>query len=141
MTTADRIKAERERQGLTQEDLAKRCGYQNKSSICKVEASGDEVTRKKLSKIADALNVSIFSLMGWEDAAAQGSQSAQVSSDRPAYYSDQDTADLAQAIYDSRELRLLFDAAKDAKAEDLEFTYEMLMRLKKKEDHDDDDAC
>lgn len=67
MTTADRIKSERERQGLTQEDLAKLCGYKNKSSICKVEASGDEVTRKKLAKIANALHVSMFALMGWED--------------------------------------------------------------------------
>lgn len=40
---------------------------------------------------------------------------------------------MAQALFENRELRVLFDAAKDASPEDLKTTYDMLMALKRKE--------
>jgi transcriptional regulator with XRE-family HTH domain len=126
MSVYERIEILRKERGLSQGKLEKELGFSN-GSISKWKKSAP--TTERLQKVADYFNVSVPYLLGTEGQS------------KPAYYSDQDTADLAQAIYDSRELRLLFDAAKDAKAEDLEFTYEMLMRLKKKEDHDDDDAC
>ena len=67
MTIADRIKQKREELGLSQEDLAKKCGYADKTSISKIENSGNDITLKKINKIADALNVSHRYLMGWED--------------------------------------------------------------------------
>ena len=127
-TIGDRIKQLREKYGYSQTDFADKIGV-SKQTLYKYENGiVTNIPSDKIEAIATLCKASPSWVMGWE-------------SDRPAYYSDQGTADLAQAIYDSRELRLLFDAAKDAKAEDLEFTYEMLMRLKKKEDHDDDDAC
>ena len=56
-------------------------------------------------------------------------------SEQPRYYIDGRTAEIAQKIFDSRDLRLLFDAAIDASPDDLHTTYAMLMALRKKESH------
>ena len=134
-TMGQYIKELRTSEGLSQEELGKMLTPPvNRAAVNKWETGQVEnIKRNHIQQLAKHFGISPAKLMCFEDSYDQP--------DRPTYYSDQDTADLAQAIYDSRELRLLFNAAKDAKAEDLEFTYEMLMRLKKKEDHDDDDAC
>ncbi|MCU6748549.1 helix-turn-helix domain-containing protein [Faecalicatena acetigenes] len=49
------------------------------------------------------------------------------------YYLNEETAEMAQKLFENRELRVLFDAAKDATPEDLKTTYDMLMALKRKE--------
>ena len=49
------------------------------------------------------------------------------------YYINNETAEMAQALFENKNLRVLFDAAKDATPEDLKTTYDMLMALKKKE--------
>ena len=52
------------------------------------------------------------------------------------YYEKDDTAAIAQEIFDNHDLRVLFDAARDADPEDLKTTYNMLMALKRKEQGD-----
>ncbi len=49
------------------------------------------------------------------------------------YYLNEETAEMAQKLFENKDLRVLFDAAKDATPEDLKTTYDMLMALKKKE--------
>ena len=49
------------------------------------------------------------------------------------YYLNDETAEMAQALFENRDLRVLFDAAHDASPEDLKTTYDMLMALKRKE--------
>ena len=49
------------------------------------------------------------------------------------YYLNKETAEMAQKLFENKDLRVLFDAAKDATPEDLKTTYDMLMALKKKE--------
>lgn len=49
------------------------------------------------------------------------------------YYLNDETAEMAQTLFENKNLRVLFDAAKDATPEDLKTTYDMLMALKKKE--------
>ena len=67
MTIAERIRLKREELSLSQDELAKRCGYADKTSISKIENSGDDITLKKIKRIADALGVSHSYLMGWEN--------------------------------------------------------------------------
>lgn len=60
------------------------------------------------------------------------------------YYINDETAKVAQEIFQNKELRVLFDAARDASPEDLQTTYDMLMALKRKErgyNDDDDSGC
>lgn len=43
------------------------------------------------------------------------------------YYLNDETAEMAQELFENRDLRVLFDAARDASPEDLKTTYDMLM--------------
>lgn len=54
------------------------------------------------------------------------------------YYINEETAEMAQALFENHDLRVLFDAAKDASPEDLKTTYDMLMALKRKERGEND---
>lgn len=49
------------------------------------------------------------------------------------YYINEQTAQVAQEIFENKELRLLFDAARDADPEDLKTVHSMLLALKRKE--------
>lgn len=52
------------------------------------------------------------------------------------YYFDEETAALAQEIFDNRELRLLINDARDASAQDIKLAHDMILALKRKERHD-----
>lgn len=64
MTIGERIKLRREELGMTQEELAKLCGYKSRSSINKIELSRD-LPLKKVKQMADALQTTPSDLMGW----------------------------------------------------------------------------
>lgn len=76
----------------------------------------------KMQKIADYFNVSVEYLMTGEE---------KESGEK--YYLNDETAHIAQKIFENKELRLLFDAAEDAPAEDLQTVHSMLLALKRKE--------
>ena len=67
MTVADRIRIRREQLGLSQEELANRMGLKDKSSITKIEKSGNKITLKNVERLAYALHTSVPYLMGWEE--------------------------------------------------------------------------
>ena len=52
--------------GLSQDELAKKTGYNDRSSIAKIEAGKVDLTQSKLVAFADALNTTPGYLMGWE---------------------------------------------------------------------------
>lgn len=84
----------------------------------------------RLKMIANYFDVSIDYLMTGDE--KEGGEK---------YYLNDETAQVAQEIFENRDLRVLFDAARDASPEDLQTTYNMLMALKKKErGYNDDDA-
>ena len=68
MTVADRIKMKREELKLSQEELALRIGNKDKSTISKIEKSGNDITMKNIQRIAKALGVTSQYLMGWDEA-------------------------------------------------------------------------
>lgn len=60
----ENVREERLRQGLSQEELAKKAGFSGKSMICHIEKNDrGGNTLKTVEKIAIALRVSPFSLM------------------------------------------------------------------------------
>ena len=81
---------------------------------------------EKMQKIADYFNVSLEYLTTGEE-----------KEDGKKYYLNDDTASIAQKIFEGKELRLLFDAAQDAEPEDLSTVYQMLIALKRKERGED----
>lgn len=81
----------------------------------------------RLKDIADYLSVSVEYLMTGEE--KEGGET---------YYLNDETREMAQSIFENKELRLLFDAARDAQPEDLETVHQMLLALKRKERGDID---
>lgn len=64
MNTGERIRQCREKVGLTQDQLAEKVGFTDRSSVSKIESGQRDVTRKKLVEFANALNVSPLYLLG-----------------------------------------------------------------------------
>lgn len=67
MTIGDRVKARREELNMTQQELSNKMGYSNKSAISRIETSGNKISIKRVSALADALDCSSSYLMGWAD--------------------------------------------------------------------------
>ena len=53
----------------------------------------------------------------------------EVTDDRPAYYFDPDARDLAQFLFDNPEYKVLFDASRKVKKEDIEFIKQMIDKM------------
>ena len=103
--------------GLKNSDVVKATGISH-STLTDWKKGRYVPKADKLQKLADFLGVSVEYLMTGE---------------QKDYYINPDTAKVAQEIFENKELRLLFDAARDAKPEDLETTRAMLLALKRKE--------
>ena len=140
MNIGERIRQRRIELGMSQDELAKRCGYKSRSSINKIELSRD-LPLKKAQQFADILDIPIAELCGWNrynyDAKLirPSREELMPKDDKPLfdYYIDDDTAQVAQEIYENKDLKLLFDAARDASPEDLKTAHNILMALKAKE--------
>lgn len=114
------IKKRRKELGLSQEELAKKTGYTNRSSIAKIENGEVDIPQSKILAFAKVLQIPAGDLMG----------------ETENYYIDPQTAELAQEIFDNKQLRLLINDARDAAPEDIRMAHEMLLALKRKEQND-----
>lgn len=65
-TIGDRIKERRTQMNMSQEELAKKMGYQSRSSINKIETGVNDVSQSKIVTFAKALDTTPAYLMGWE---------------------------------------------------------------------------
>ena len=126
MTIGERIKNRRLQLGLTQTELAHKMGITSKTTICKAETTDFNPTMDRVKEFADALGVSPSYLMGWTSDTA-GTKPI----NKKEYYLDEETAEVAQSLFGNEDMRLLFDAAKDSKPEDLRMVADMLNRLKR----------
>lgn len=82
-----------------------------------------------MQKIADYFNVSIDYLMTGEE--NEGGEK---------YYLNEETAEMAQKIFENKELRALFDVQSDMQPEDLKALHDMALALKGKEQREYDDT-
>lgn len=71
MTIGNRIRHRRKELNMSQDELAKKLGYQSRSSINKIEKDLRNLTQSKIKAIADALNTTPCYIMGWEEYDAQ----------------------------------------------------------------------
>ena len=132
MTIGERVKFRRQQLGLTQEELAKRLGNSSRASICTVEKDREDLTTTRIAKLAKALETSPSWLMGWTDVIESDcTYYEQTDKSEMSYYTNDETAQVAQAIHDDEYMRILFDAAKDSRPEDLQMAADFLKRLKK----------
>ncbi len=107
--------------GVTAYKVCKETGLTT-ATISNWKAGRYTPKQEKMQKIADYFGVSLEYLMTGKT--KEGDKK---------YYLNEETAQMAQTLFENKELRVLFDAAKDASPEDLKTTYDMLMALKRKE--------
>lgn len=63
----ENIRRLRKENHWTQEDLARRMGYTDRSMIAKIEAGKVDITQSKIMDFAKVLGVEPGELMGWEE--------------------------------------------------------------------------
>lgn len=102
-------------------DLAKATGVSASTIYSIIRRNNTKVDLEVLQLIADELSVTL-------DYFADGV------SRQHGYYLDEETAKLAQEIYENPELRILFDTTRKAKPEDLKFIAEMVKRMSGEDD-------
>lgn len=117
-----KIRELRIKNGMSQQELAEKMGYTDRSAITKIESGAVDLTEPKILKFAEVLGVSPMFLMGWETDQENGQQ--------PYYYNDE-TAAIAQELHDNPDMHLVFDALRGAGPEDLQKIAEMIKVMRK----------
>lgn len=103
-----RIKSKREELGYSQEELATKLGYKNRSSVHKIEMGVNDIPQSKIEAFAKALKTTPAYLMGWDE---------EIENDKITYIS-KDKKDCIEAI-------------EELSADDLRIVMDMINRLKK----------
>lgn len=67
MSIGQKIKHRRTELGWSQRDLATKMGYNNNSTIARIENGQVDIPQSRIVKFSEVLGVSIAYLMGWEE--------------------------------------------------------------------------
>ena len=105
-------------------DLAERL-HISRSTVSQWLSGKTKPKRDRLVEIAEILSVDPSWLMGLDVPMEQKTASDLI------YYQNKETAELVQRLFEDSNYRLLFDAAKDSKPEDIQMAADMLQRLKR----------
>ena len=116
MDSVDLVKQICKERGIPISKLERDCGFSN-GYIRKLKEG--KFPSDRLSKIANYLDVTVNYLMTGTDLGQP-----------EGYYYNEETVKVAQQIFENRNLRILFDAARDSKPEDLKMAADLLTRLK-----------
>lgn len=127
MLTYETIKKLCKDKGITVTGLEKKMGFA-RGSLCKINTN--KPSMEKVKKLADYFSMSIEQLMNGDE-----------NENGQKYYINEETAQAAQEIFENKELRMLFDAARDADPEDLKALHSMALALKRKERGNNDTGC
>lgn len=117
MDFRERLKELRKVRGISQAALAERLGM-SKSTIGMYETGDISPSLEVLNALADYFNVDIDYLLGKEIGST--------------YYLDPEVAQMAQELFARPELRVLFDASKNATKEDIEAVASILDKMSNK---------
>ena len=113
---ANRLKQIRTERKVTQKELAEYLNV-SQNAIFNWENEKREPPLETISKIADFFSVTPAYIMGWEDL------------EQKEYYLSEDARNMAQFLFENPEYKVLFDASRKVKPEDIEFVKQMIDRL------------
>ncbi|MFI3202651.1 MAG: helix-turn-helix transcriptional regulator [Eubacteriales bacterium] len=108
--------------GLTQVSMAEKLKI-SRSTIGMYETGAREPDFETLELIADFFNVDIDYLLG------RTNKTTLIPETVASYYLNQDSQDAAQFLFDNPEYKVLFDASRKVKPEDIEFVKQMIDRM------------
>lgn len=117
--------------GLKPIELAERTGI-SQSTISQYRSGYSKPKDKRLVKIAEVLNVDPAWLMGL-DVPMIKRDDVKKSRQLDGYYINDETAQIAQEIFENEEIRALLDLARKSAPEDIKTAYNVLAALKQKE--------
>ncbi|ESE29875.1 DNA-binding helix-turn-helix protein [Eubacterium brachy ATCC 33089] len=111
--------------GLSQEYLALKTGYTDRSSIAKIESGKIDLPISKVEIFAQALGVGVDEL----------TESTFNSSDddNEQYYHDKEVARIAEELKDNPGKRVLFDAMRDISEEDMLLLKKLIDKMTKQD--------
>lgn len=127
MCLAKNIRYLRKKHNYSQDFIAEKLGYKSYTTIQKWEMGVSEPSIAKLRELAELFGVDM------NDMTTKNLEKAESETPDDKYYINEETAEMAQQIFENKNLRVLFDAAKDADPEDLQTVHSMLLALKRKE--------
>lgn len=107
--------------GFTQQEIADKLGI-SRSTIGMYETGAREPDYTTLETIADFFNVDIDYLLGRTNKTTVLPESV--------YYLNDDARDLAQFMFENPEYKVLFDASRKVKKDDIEFVKQMIDRMR-----------
>ena len=114
------LKSLRTAKGLTQEELAQILKI-SRSTVGMYENGSREPDYETLELIADYFNVDIDYLLGRTNKTTIIPNS---------YYLNDDAREMAQFLYDNPDYKVLFDASRKVKKDDIEFVKQMIDRMR-----------
>ena len=119
MELLDRVKELCRLKGISQGRMEKEIGISNgASSKWKTSSPSLDI----LKKLSEYFGVSVDYLMTGKE--KEGGET---------YYINEETKEIAQKVFENKNLRMLMDAAQNATPEDIETVHSMLLALKRKE--------
>ena len=125
MCLGENIRFLRTKKGYSQDDIANMLGYKSFTTIQKWESGVSEPPLKALKKLSEIFNI---------DMNATKKLSYNTNEDNNVYYLDDDARDMAQFLYENPDYKVLFDASRKVKKEDIQFVKEMIDRMSNKND-------
>ncbi len=120
----NRIKQLRQDRKITQKELAEKLDV-SQTAIALWESGSRSISFNAIDAIADILNVSASYLLFGETDTKDD-----VENKNNIYYLNDDARDLAQFMFENPEYKVLFDASRKVKKEDIEFVKQMIDRMR-----------
>ena len=121
MRLAKNIRYLRKKKNLSQDQIAEQLGYKSYTTIQKWETGISEPPISKLRALSELLGVDINDLASKDLAAEDDSDES--------YYLDEDAREAAEFLHKNPDYKVLFDASRKVKKEDIEFVKQMLDRF------------
>ena len=127
MCLGENIRFLRTKNGYSQDDIANMLGYKSFTTIQKWESGVSEPPLKALKKLSEIFNIDMNDL-------ATKKLSLNTNEDNNVYYLDDDARDMAQFLYENPDYKVLFDASRKVKKEDIQFVKAMIDRMSNNND-------
>lgn len=136
MSIGDNIKKLRENKGWKQIELAQKIGVSDKT-ISSWEINRTEPKIGMIEKLCEVLKCKKTDIVG-EDKVQLDLQLFGSSENEEHYYFNEDARELAEFMFKNPEYKVLFDASRKVKKEDIDFVRQMIDRVR---GDDNDTGC